>query len=91
MTKTLTRETVDTIITRALDRLTEDEREELVYDTYYEAEYIYEYDFSIYEPNTELLNKYAVVLDVDVNDLATLLSPYNIIEYDDEVEKIVEN
>ena len=91
MTKTLTRETIDTIITRALDRLTEDEREELVYDTYYEAEYIYEDDLSIYKPYTELLNKYAVALDVDVDDLATLLSPYNIIEYDDEVEKIVEN
>lgn len=87
MTKTLTRETIDTIITRALDRLTEDEREEMKFESFIDN-YNYEEDLLTYKADTEILDKYATLLDVDINDLTTFLNPYNVIDYDEDLEKL---
>ena len=87
MTKTLTRETIDIIITRALDRLTEDEREEMMFESFIDK-YNYKEDLLTYIKDTEVLDKYATLLDVDVNDLTTFLNPYNVVDYDDDLEKL---
>ena len=87
MAKTLTREAIDTIITRALDRLTEDEREEMMFESFIDK-YNYEEDLLTYITDTEVLDKYAALLDVDVNDLTTFLNPYNVVDYDDDLEKL---
>lgn len=87
MTKTLTRETIDTIITRALDRLTEDEREEMMFESFIDK-YNYKEDLLTYIKDIEVLDKYATLLDVDVNDLTTFLNPYNVVDYDDDLEKL---
>lgn len=87
MTKTLTRETIDIIITRALDRLTEDEKEEMMFESFIDK-YNYKEDLLTYIKDTEVLDKYATLLDVDVNDLTTFLNPYNVVDYDDDLEKL---
>ncbi len=87
MTKTLTRETINTIITRALDRLTEDEREEMMFESFIDK-YNYKEDLLTYIKDTEVLDKYATLLDVDVNDLTTFLNPYNVVDYDNDLEKL---
>ena len=85
MTKKLTREVINTIVNRALERLTEDEREDMLFETY-DEHYYYEDDLLTYTMRPNVIKHFADKLEVNTEDLTIFVNPNNILDYDDDHE-----